>query len=391
MPVPTRTFADERYVYTFQDISPAPWTNDTILARVPKESIESPASYEYWDPGNWVMPGRWVGGLWNEETGSWDKAVADLAPLWRQGGMHNGIEVAYNEYLGRWLAVYTTGFMSTVNVRSASALTGPWDGPETVLVDCPTFHPPPQEGFLCYSGAQQEFYSRDGGRTIYISYSNSDTYEPYLHEIRLAAPVTQWRDEEGHAVYLAGDAQAPEGFNSDGLVFYASDIPAPGLVPIHRWQHLESGRILYGPSPPEPPEASRDLGVDFYAAADAAAADATHALYAPVYRWSQGETERYSPLDLREAGYIRLEVAFYAACPDADNDPLTGCRESFLGTGPSLADTDGDELADGYELTTPGCNPLLHNDDRDGVPGPEEIVMGRNPCLGEARTWVTSQ
>jgi len=285
--------------------------------------------------------------------------------------------VAYNPYLKRWLAVYTTGFMTTLNVRAADRLSGPWDGPETVLVPCLTFHPPPQGGFVCYSGAQHEFYARDDGRTIYVSYSNGDTYQVYLHEIRLAGPVTQWRDDRGRALYLTDGAEAPDGLAADGLAFYASDIPVPGFAPIHRWVHMESGAIRYGAIPPYPQEAYRDLGVDFYAPADA---EATNALYAPVYRWSRGEQERYSPLNLAPAGYVPHETAFYVPCPDGDNDTLTDCLESFLGTDLAEADTDGDQLNDGYERSTRGCDPLVYNDDRDGVGALYELLDGTNPC-----------
>lgn len=379
-----RTVADDSYIYLFLVTSSEPQTTDTILARVPKESIESPASYEYWDPGGPGESGNWVGDLWNRRTRSWGPGIADIDPLWGQTGLHNGIEVAYNEFLGRWLAVYTTGFMTSVNVRAADELTGPWDDRETVLVDCSTFHPPPHSGFVCYSGAQHEFYTQDGGRTIYVSYSNGDTYQVYVHEIRLAAPVTQWSDTQGRAVYLPGDAQGPDGFSPDGLTFYASDIPVPGFAPIHRWEHLDSGDIQYGAAPPDPPQDYQDMGVDFYAPVDAAAAEATNALYAPVYRWSRGKAgrySRYSPLNLGPAGYVQQDVAFYAACPDGDGDTLTDCRETFLETDPSSADTDGDGLNDGYERTTQECDPLVYNDDLDGVAGPAEILGGTNPCV----------
>lgn len=390
LPLPSRTFADDRYVYVFLGISREPWTTDTVLARVPRGAMESPASYQYWEPGDAGTLGRWRGGLWDGENGSWEPAVTGMAPLWRQPGTHNGVEVAYNEYLGRWLAVYTTGFMTSVNVRAADELTGPWDGPEAVLVNCPTFHPPPQQGWVCYTGAQHEFYARDGGRTIYVSYSNGDAYQVYLHEVRLAAPVSQWSDGQGRAVYLPDGAQAPEGFQPDGLAFYAADTPVPGLSPVHRWQHLESGAIRYGASPPGPRASYRDLGVDFYAPAHAAAAEATNALAAPVYRWTKGDLERYSPLNLGAAGFAQQETAFYAACPDADNDTLTDCLESFLGTSPSAADTDADGLHDGYERSTPGCDPLAYNDDGDGVWWFYELLAGTNPCVADAAAATPS-
>lgn len=350
-PMPTRTFSDGEYVYTFQDITRETWTRDTILARVPVDDIESPAAYEYWD-------GKvWLAGLWDAEAGAWSDAIDDIEPLWRQGSMHNGVEVAYNEFLDTWLAVYSTGFMSGVNVRTADDLTGPWEG-ETVLVDCSTFHSQPDSGFLCYSGAQHESYTADGGRTIYVSYSNEGSYQPYLHEIRLAAPV------DGPA----------------GLALYASDIPAPGLAPIFRWRHVDGGATRYGAAAPWPAGDYENEGLAFFAPVDEASAREANALHAPVYQWSRGDTFRYSPLNLAPAGYAQERVAFYAPCPDADGDSLTDCFESFLGTDPAHSDSDGDGLTDGYELATAGCEPLVFDSDADGVPGPEEVFLGRNPC-----------
>ena len=106
-------------------------------------------------------------------------------------------------------------------------------------------------------------------------------------------------------------------------------------------------------------------------------------MYAAVYRWSRGDEERYSPLDLRPAGYVPHETSFYAPCPDADNDGLTDCLESFLGTDPSLADTDGDHLNDGYERSTRGCDPLAYNDDKDGIAWLDELLAGTNPCVSD--------
>jgi hypothetical protein len=379
--VPTRTFADDLYVYAFLDVSNEAWTTETVLARVPKNSVGSPSRYQYWDEGGADGPGRWVTGLWDAQTGTWRDTIDDLDPLWVQDGMHNGVEVTYNAFLGRWLAVYSTGFMSSINARTATAITGPWTGPETTLIDCAAFHPDADDGFLCYSGSQHEFYAADGDRTIYVSYSNTESYQPYLHELRLAAPIRQWRDSRGRVLYLPAKEAAPAGFRAQGIAFYASDIPVPGFLAIHRWERIETGVYSYGPLPPGPRAAYRDLGADFYLPGDVEAAAATNAAYEPVYRWVLGDEERYSPIDLRDEGYIRLGTAFYAACPDGDSDGLSDCRESFLKTNPEAADSDGDTLDDAYELATEGCDPLRPSDDGDGVPAGEELLAGANPCL----------
>ncbi len=384
MPEPGRVYVDDQYVYSFLAASRETWTTDTILARVPKNAMASLNDYEYWEP----REGRWISGLWDAAAGSWLPSLNDIGELWRQPGLLNGMDVAYNPFLQRWLAVYNTNFMGSLNARTANAITGPWDQQDTELVNCFLFHPGLQ-GFPCYGASQQLAYAQDGGRTIYVSYSSSDTYQVFLHEIRLAAPVYQWTDAEGHALLLAGDAAGPKGFSRDGINFYASDIPVPGFAAIHGWLNTKNGVTNYSASSPEPAEAYQDLGIAFYAPPDATAAKATNALYAPVYRWTQGKTERYSPLDLAREGYSLQEIAFYAACPDRDGDKLTDCSESFIGTDPTKGDTDGDGLDDGFEYNTAGCNPLSYTDDGDGVPPFYEMMNHSNPCVNDTDTTDT--
>ena len=379
LPQPMRTITDGGYVYVLLGTAQERWSTDTILARVPSEEIESLGAYEYWQPADGVDAGHWVAGLWDPDRAAWQPALNQIDALWSQPGLHNGVQVSYNEYLDRWLAVYSSGFMSSISFRAAEELTGPWDGPEVTLIDCRTYHPPPNDGFLCYSGAQHDVYTQDGGRTIYISYSNGESYEVYLHEIRFASPIVEWTDRAGRALYVPSGAEAPAGFRQAAPAFYASDIPVTGFSPIHRWADPITSAVRYGATAPG--AGYRDLGIDFYAPVELTAAEAANALYAPVYRWSnEGET-RYAALNLEDLGWERHAVAFFAACPDSDSDALTDCEESFLKTDPLLADTDGDGLQDGYEQTMPGCDPLVYNDDRDGTSSMEEVLLGLNPCV----------
>jgi hypothetical protein len=326
---------------------------ETILGRVPKESLTDPAAYEYWQPGAGGA-GAWQGGLWDAEAGTWDPAINEIAPLWRQSGAHNGIEVAYNEFLGRWTAVYTSAFLTTVSMRTAPEITGPWDEEESTLVRCPAFHTSPNQFYVCYSGKQHEYYERDGGRTIYISYANSAAAKVYLHEVRLGAAISQHTDGSGRALYLPARAKAPDGYTADGVAFYASDIAVPGFAAVHRWEHVLSGAVEYGSVPPGAPSDYRDLGIDFYAPPDAAATAGLNVGYAPVYRWQRGDAVRYSPLDLAPQGFARGAAAFFAACPDSDDDSLTDCAESFLRTSAMSQDSDRDGCSDAAEI---GPNP----------------------------------
>ena len=362
VPLPSRTYLDGDYVYVFSGISRETWTTDTILSRVPTALFDSPASYEYWEPGGPNGPGRWLTGLWDAETGYWDPALANVGALWRQTGMHNGVEVAYNEFLEKWVAVYATNFASSINVRVSDALTGPWDEADSVMLDCLFFHPRNTGSgvspFDCYTAVQHEVYSQDEGRTMYISYTSGKEYQVRLHEIRLAAGVTEWIDDRGRAVYMAGDAQAPSGFEPAGVSFYASDIPVPDFQEIRRWQHVETGENRYSAMPPEPNRNYQDMGVAFFAPTVAEVAEATNTRYSPVFRWTQAGSARYSPLDLQPLGYERQEIAFYAACPEPIDGEGGDCPDAFVGFGSfdTGKDSDEDGCADVAEMES---NPFI--------------------------------
>jgi hypothetical protein len=382
--LPSHTVSDAGYVYLFLDATRELWTTDTILARVPAAQIASPGAYEYWDASS----GAWTSGLWDAAPGSWSPALDSLPPLIRQFGMHNGIDVAYNAFLGKWLAVYTTRFMTSLNARVADSLTGPWSADEAVLIDCARYHQSSaQAPFACYSGAQHEYYQRDGGRTIYVTYSNSESYLVHLREIRLAAAIEQWTNAQGRAVYLPHGATPPPGYTLDGVAFHASDVPLAGLTAVHRWLQPSTGISEYGAT--SPGSGFFDAGIAFYTPLDLGATQSTNLPYAPVYRWSLGTTSRYSPMNLAPAGYTQGQVAFYAPCPDGDRDGLTNCDESIFKTDPGSADTDGDGLEDAVERSAAGCDPLVVNaDDLDGIPAADEVALGTtSPCMWDSGAY----
>ena len=69
------------------------------------------------------------------------------------------------------------------------------------------------------------------------------------------------------------------------------------------------------------------------------------------------------------------------ASGDFDFDGLTNLQELNLGTAPCDADTDGDNLSDGWEVAH-GLNPLSAADgdpDCDGLPNAQEIALGTDP------------
>lgn len=58
---------------------------------------------------------------------------------------------------------------------------------------------------------------------------------------------------------------------------------------------------------------------------------------------------------------------------DADGDGLTDPEEASLGTNPTVADSDGDELLDGEEVKTAQTNPLVPDTDDDGLQDGAEV------------------
>jgi len=61
------------------------------------------------------------------------------------------------------------------------------------------------------------------------------------------------------------------------------------------------------------------------------------------------------------------------AATDKDSDNLTNLEEFIAGTNPTIADTDGDGLNDGVEITEHNTSPILSDSDADGLSDGEEI------------------
>ena len=83
--------------------------------------------------------------------------------------------------------------------------------------------------------------------------------------------------------------------------------------------------------------------------------------------------------------------AAFATC-DQDNDGLTNAQEASLGTNPTVADTDGDTINDGAEVTggsnplnacSPNANSPLCDQDNDGLTNSQELTLGTNPTVAD--------
>ena len=156
------TTTDSSYLYVFLSVG-----SGFRLARAPlsQTDVENIANYRYWNGSSWVSDFNQSVDLWVQPTGA------------------NGISVRYNNYLGKWLAVYTSGYLTLVNARTADSPTGPWSE-EVTLVNCANYQTGP--GYLCYTGQQHNEFEKADGQIIYVTYANTNTYRVYLHEVKLA-------------------------------------------------------------------------------------------------------------------------------------------------------------------------------------------------------------
>lgn len=170
---------DSGYVYVFLNESPDGVNQYAArIARVPVANIENKASYQYWNGTSWV--------------GDIRSSVRVLS----FPGAFNGVSVAYNQFLGKWTAIYTTADFSTVAMRTAAAITGPWSSTDDVLVDCASVFPT-ETGLKCYFGRQHLEYAKGNGQTIYVSYANQANYQTYLHEVNFKLTGDSDSDGDG--------------------------------------------------------------------------------------------------------------------------------------------------------------------------------------------------
>lgn len=98
----------------------------------------------------------WDGETWSADLGD-ARRVFNGSPI---------MSVEWNDYLGKWLAVYSQPVSNQVAMRTAPALTGPWSGAKLLFVaDRKT-----SEGWV-YDAVQHAELADEGGKIIYVSHS----------------------------------------------------------------------------------------------------------------------------------------------------------------------------------------------------------------------------
>ncbi len=115
-------------------------------------------------------------GAWRFYDGDgWSSEVSDAKSVFEA---HTMLSVHYNDYLGRYLAVYNAPLDDDLYIRTAPALEGPWSSQELAVTTMPGVG----DG-VNYGGMAHPEYAREGGRFELLSYHRATG--DWASEIRL--------------------------------------------------------------------------------------------------------------------------------------------------------------------------------------------------------------
>ena len=108
-------------------------------------------------------------------NGNWSSNISDAVSVFSGGG-----GVSWNNYLQRYVAVYSQAFSQNVMIRTSPNPEGPWSGEVLAFVAMQ-----PSSGNV-YDAHGHSEYDANGGQTIFVSYSRS-TPAPFSSEVRVVA------------------------------------------------------------------------------------------------------------------------------------------------------------------------------------------------------------
>jgi len=143
------------------------------LARVKKKNIEDVTKYEYLAeaPSNQ-----------NDFTPKWSDDPKKTASIF--DGNANELSVSYNPYLGKYVAIYSYAKRvdehNEIHMRSSNSPAGPWNKPLTIYKPQGS-----RRKDSCYAAKEHPEYSKDLGKTFYVTYVSHQRYFPELLEIEL--------------------------------------------------------------------------------------------------------------------------------------------------------------------------------------------------------------
>jgi Domain of unknown function (DUF4185) len=107
------------YLYSFG--TPSGRSGSAYVSRVPENAVLDLSQYEYWGKPWWnpFAPGSWIA------NSPWSATPVIAAPV-------SEMSVAYNDYLNKYIALYTDGSNNVV-MRTADNPQGPWSASQTLV------------------------------------------------------------------------------------------------------------------------------------------------------------------------------------------------------------------------------------------------------------------
>ncbi len=153
------------YVYLYGTKNDKSGEHHLHLARVKPDEIEMIDNYRYYI---------------SDEDG-WTDDVKKSKPVFE--GMPNELSVDYNEYIGGYLSVHSLDLTGKIVARTSPTPWGPWSKPVEIWKIIPTTKIEGPKLELLYAGKAHPFFSKDNGKTIYLTYIEFEEYYPHLVEI----------------------------------------------------------------------------------------------------------------------------------------------------------------------------------------------------------------
>lgn len=98
--------------------------------------------------------------------GAWSADPAAAVPVFDGGAAGNSI--AWNEYLGMYLAIYSGVFSDTLYYRVSYTPWGPWSEQAPLFTGRPGWN-----GTASYAGRAHPEYAQEGGRVQYVTYAHT--------------------------------------------------------------------------------------------------------------------------------------------------------------------------------------------------------------------------
>jgi hypothetical protein len=139
--------------------------HEVVVAQTSSDEITDPAKLRYWTGDS-------------EEPFS-----ADVTRAPKQfDGVPTEMSVGWSAALGKYLAVHTVLIFPDILARTADTPTGPWNKGETIFKAKPVTG---KANTFYYAAKEHAELAADGGRTVFLTYVDSEEYWPRMLEVKV--------------------------------------------------------------------------------------------------------------------------------------------------------------------------------------------------------------